>query len=50
MDMSLTRRVGGSGLGLSICKGIVEAHGGVIEAASPGLGRGATFRFSLPLA
>lgn len=50
LDMSLTRRVGGSGLGLSICKGIVEAHGGSIEAASPGLGLGATFRFSLPLA
>ena len=37
-----------SGLGLAICKGIVEAHGGRIWASSEGLGRGARFSFTLP--
>ena len=38
----------GSGLGLSIAKHIVEAHGGAISATSGGLGRGSTFTFTLP--
>ena len=38
----------GTGLGLHICWGIVEAHGGRIWADSAGEGRGATFRFTLP--
>jgi two-component system phosphate regulon sensor histidine kinase PhoR len=38
----------GSGLGLYIAKGIVEAHGGKIEANSDGLNKGSEFRFSLP--
>ena len=42
--------MGPSGLGLSICKGLVEAHGGRIRAESPGLGRGARFTFTLPVA
>jgi two-component system sensor histidine kinase KdpD len=40
---------GGLGLGLSICKGIVEVHGGSIEAAQRE-GGGAVFRMELPLA
>lgn len=48
LNMGLTRSVGGTGLGLSIAKGIIEAHGGKIEASSPGLGKGTTFRFFLP--
>ena len=39
-----------SGLGLAICKGLVEAHGGRIRAESPGLGQGARFTFTLPVA
>jgi len=40
----------GSGLGLFIAKGIVEAHGGTLQAASQGLGHGSTFTIRLPLA
>ena len=41
---------GGSGLGLVICRGLVEAHGGRIRAESAGPGRGATITFTLPAA
>ena len=44
------REAGGSGLGLSICKGLVEAHGGRIRAESAGPGQGARFTFTLPVA
>ena len=40
----------GAGLGLAICRGIVEAHGGRIRAESDGLGLGARFTFTLPAA
>lgn len=47
VDASLTREKGGSGLGLSICKGIIEAHGGKISLESkPDVGT--TITFSLP--
>jgi two-component system phosphate regulon sensor histidine kinase PhoR len=45
-----SRSGGGTGLGLAIAKHIVHAHGGRIDARSDGPGRGATFRFTLPLA
>ncbi|MGH9175699.1 MAG: sensor histidine kinase, partial [Vicinamibacterales bacterium] len=38
----------GMGLGLYICRNIVELHGGWIRAESPGEGQGATLRFWLP--
>ena len=51
------KRVGGragrfrqSGLGLVICKGLVEAQGGRIHAESDGLGRGSRFTFTVPVA
>ncbi len=39
--------IGGSGIGLTICKGIVEAHGGRIWANSEGPGMGSKFSFTL---
>ena len=39
-----------TGLGLVICKGLVEAHGGRIGAESGGVGQGARFTFTLPVA
>ncbi|MDP1548232.1 MAG: ATP-binding protein [Anaerolineales bacterium] len=47
-DRSRARSTGGSGLGLTIAKQIIEAHGGQIWAQS-WLGAGSTFAFSLPL-
>jgi CheY-like chemotaxis protein len=49
-DSSKARRHGGLGLGLSIVRHLIEAHGGAVEVASQGLGQGATFTVRLPLA
>jgi signal transduction histidine kinase len=40
----------GAGLGLTIAKGVCEAHGGTIHVRSPGLGRGTTVSLALPVA
>jgi signal transduction histidine kinase len=48
-DGSRSRRHGGLGLGLSIARRLVEAHGGQIDVRSDGPGRGATFLVTLPL-
>ena len=47
VDRSRSRKTGGYGLGLSICKRIVEAHGGRIEATNSA-GGGTCFRLTLP--
>ena len=40
----------GRGIGLTIARSLARAHGGDVDAASPGPGRGATFRLTLPVA
>jgi signal transduction histidine kinase len=48
-DSSYARKFGGMGLGLAICKQIVEVHNGKIWVESEGLGRGTKFTFTLPI-
>jgi signal transduction histidine kinase/CheY-like chemotaxis protein len=47
-DTSATRRHGGLGLGLTIVRQLVQAHGGTVRAESAGKGHGATFVVELP--
>ena len=48
-DRSLDRAQGGLGIGLTVVRGLVEQHGGTIEARSAGLGKGSAFIVRLPL-
>jgi PAS domain S-box-containing protein len=48
-DSALDRSHGGLGLGLTLVKGVVEAHGGSVEAQSSGPGTGSTFVLRLPI-
>ncbi len=48
-DGTTTRRVGGLGLGLALVRHIVELHGGEVHADSEGVGKGSTFRVTLPV-
>jgi PAS domain S-box-containing protein len=48
VDRSIERSTGGLGIGLALVKGLVEMHGGTVEAASPGQGQGSTFTVRLP--
>jgi len=48
-DRTLDRSQGGLGVGLAICKQLVEMHRGSVTAHSEGVGRGATFEIRLPL-
>lgn len=47
-DTDINRTFGGLGLGLAISKALAELHGGALRAESAGVGKGATFIFTLP--
>ncbi|WP_245617159.1 sensor histidine kinase [Knoellia subterranea] len=49
-DPARSRVRGGSGIGLTISKALVESHGGGLSVSSPGRGRGSNFTVRLPLA
>ena len=49
-ERGLDRAQGGLGIGLSVCKRLIEMHGGSVSASSAGAGRGAAFTVRLPMA
>jgi len=49
VESDAAKRIRGTGLGLYLTKGLVDAHGGRIWAHSPGPGQGSTFSFVLPI-
>ena len=49
-ELTIHRSQGGLGIGLALAKGLIELHGGTIQAASAGIGKGATFSIRLPIA
>jgi two-component system, OmpR family, sensor histidine kinase BaeS len=49
VDTARSRSRGGSGIGLTVTKALVQAHGGRISVGSAGPGRGATFTVTLPM-
>jgi PAS domain S-box-containing protein len=48
VDRSVERSTGGLGIGLALVKGLVEMHGGIVTATSPGQGKGTTIEVRLP--